>query len=184
MWFSVGCGAMLESDKRANKLAKEVVQRVGARHWRWRTGDGGRSRLGGASRLLYRPELADGCTSKRSSEEEGKESEGGLGQRSGPQPAVSTSLPANSSASIRHGRFLSMSPSAGWSSVEAAHLGALMGDVFYRRLTSRHHHFSPRSRFHESLSRRQSTLLTQLRIGACDLGAYKAQFEPDCLIVR
>ncbi|KAG0662699.1 hypothetical protein C6P46_003204 [Rhodotorula mucilaginosa] len=35
------------------------------------------------------------------------------------------------------------------------------------------------TRFHSSLSRHQSTLLTRLRTGACDLGAYKAHFEPE-----
>ena len=38
------------------------------------------------------------------------------------------------------------------------------------------------SRLHSSLSHRQSTLLTQLRTGACDLGAYRAHFEPERLL--
>lgn len=37
------------------------------------------------------------------------------------------------------------------------------------------------TRFRKSLSRRQSTLLTRVRTGACDLGAYKALFESEGL---
>ena len=40
------------------------------------------------------------------------------------------------------------------------------------------------TRFHSTISRRQSTLLTRLRIGACDLGAYKAHLEPARLLWR
>jgi hypothetical protein len=35
------------------------------------------------------------------------------------------------------------------------------------------------SRFHAQLTRRQSTLLSRLRTGVCDLGAYRAHFDPD-----
>ena len=38
------------------------------------------------------------------------------------------------------------------------------------------------SRFHLLLSCRQLTLLTQLRTGTCNLGAYKAHFKPEQLV--
>lgn len=60
-------------------------------------------------------------------------------------------------------------------------LGALLVDLTLRRSTSHHHLLSPQTRFHP-LSCRQSTLLTRLRTGACDFGAYRAHFEPDRLM--
>ncbi|GAA5976985.1 hypothetical protein JCM10908_005702 [Rhodotorula pacifica] len=38
------------------------------------------------------------------------------------------------------------------------------------------------ARFHHSLTRRQSTLLSQLRTGVCNLGAYRSKFEPEKLL--
>ena len=35
------------------------------------------------------------------------------------------------------------------------------------------------SRFHDQLTRRQLTLLSRLRTGVCDVGAYRAHFDPD-----
>ena len=35
------------------------------------------------------------------------------------------------------------------------------------------------SRFHAQLTRRQATLLSRLRTGICDLGAYRAHFDPE-----
>ena len=35
------------------------------------------------------------------------------------------------------------------------------------------------SRFHAQLTRRQSTLLSRVRTGACNLGAYRAHFDPE-----
>ena len=114
--------------------------------------------------------------------------EGGLGRCSGFRPADSTSPPANSSGSIRHGRLLPRSLSAGWSAFKAAQKAAwtslwLLSPTGAQlcAITT-----SPPglafTRFHSSLSRSQSTLLTQLRTGACDLGAYKAHFEPERLL--
>lgn len=40
------------------------------------------------------------------------------------------------------------------------------------------------SRCHSSISRRQSTLLTRLRTGACDIGAYRAHFGTQLTHVR
>ena len=138
--------------------------------------------------LAYRPELADSCSSDSSDEDDDDEGEGGLGRRSGSRAAVSTSPPADGSGSIRHGRLLPRSLSAGWSAFKAAQKAAWSTlwlssstSCQLRAVTS-----SPPglafTRFHSTLSRRQSTLLTRLRTGACDLGAYKAHFEPERLL--
>jgi hypothetical protein len=61
-------------------------------------------------------------------------------------------------------------------------------DLHHRRPTLRRRLFLARSlltpalTLHSSLSHRHSTLLTRLRTGACDLGAYKAHFEPERLM--
>ena len=60
----------------------------------------------GMPALAYRPELADSCSSDSSDEDDNDAGEGGLGRRSGPRPAVSTSPLADSPGSIRHGRLL------------------------------------------------------------------------------
>ena len=182
----------VEGNEQADDLAKEAVQKVGARlaalaDRRRRL----RQASGGKRVLAYRPELAESCTSDSSDdsdEEEGEGGRAGLGRTSSTRPAISPPPPPNSSGEIRHGRLLPRRLSAGWSAFQAAQkatwsrswLTSTTGAQL-RAVTS-----SPPglafTRYHSSLSRRQSTLLTQLRTGACDLGAYKAHFEPDRLM--
>ncbi|KAG0653194.1 hypothetical protein C6P46_003469 [Rhodotorula mucilaginosa] len=128
--------------------------------------------------------LADSCSSDSSDEDGDDEGEGGLGRRSGSRPAVSTSLPTDSSGAIRHGRLLPRSLSAGWSAFKAAQKAtwarawsaSTTGAQLCAITTSPPGlAFTP---FHSSLSRRQSTLLTRPCTGACNLSAYKAHFEP------
>jgi hypothetical protein len=146
-------------------------------------------RASGRSRVLaYRPELAEPCTSDSSSEDNNDEGEGGLGRRSGSQSAVSTSPPADSSGSIRHGRLLPRSLSASWSAFKAAQK-ATWARAWSASTTGVQLHAITTSppglaftRFHSLLSRRQLTLLTQFCTGACNLGAYKAHFKPKRLM--
>lgn len=79
----------VEGNERADELAKEAVQEVVAR-LEALADRRRRSKLAkrGKRALVYRPELADGCTSDSSSEEDDDKGEGGLGRRSGPRPAV------------------------------------------------------------------------------------------------
>ena len=182
----------VEGNERADELAKEAVQGVGARlkalaDWRRREKQAKR----GHRTLAYRHEYAESCTSDSSDdsdEEEGEGGRAGLGRTSSARPAISPPPPPNSSGEIRHGRLLPISLSAGWSAFKTAQksiwsaLWASSPTGGQLRAVASSPPGPSFSRFHSSLSRRQSTLLTRLRTGACDLGAYKALFEPERLI--
>ncbi|GAA5976975.1 hypothetical protein JCM10908_005698 [Rhodotorula pacifica] len=180
----------VEGNEQADELAKEAVQVVGARI---KALVERRKRAEGARRakrvLAYRYKLNKGCTSDGSSEEEDDDGDrAGLGRFPATRPAISTSPPIEDGGRIRHGRLLPRSVSACWSSFKAAQQ-ATWASLWsssstgggLRAVTS-----SPPgpsfARYHATLLRRQSTLLTRLCTGACDLGAYKAHFEPDRLM--
>ncbi|GAA5987179.1 hypothetical protein JCM10908_001846 [Rhodotorula pacifica] len=180
----------VEGNEKADDLAKGAVQEVGARI---KALEGRRKRAEGARRakraLAYRYELDEGCTSDGSSEEEDDDgARAGLGHFPATQPAISSSPPSDSTGRIRHGRLLPRSVSACWASFKAAQQlawlslwsSSLTGGGL-RAVTSSPPGLSFAC-YHASLSRRQSTLLTRLRTGACDLGAYRAHFEPDRLL--
>lgn len=104
------------------------------------------------------------------------------------QPAISTSLPADSSGSIQHGCLLPRSLSAGWSIFKAAEkvtwacswaTSPTSGQFCADTSSLPSYAFTP---YHKILSCRQSTLLTQLWTGACNLCDYRAHFESDQLM--
>ena len=141
----------------------------------------------GLSTLAYRHEFAESCTSDSSAESDKEEGEGGragLGRTSSAPPAISPSPPLNSSGEIRHGRLLPRSLSAGWAAFKTAQkstwsaLWALSPTGGQLCAVASSPPGPAFSHFHSTLSHCQSTLLTRLRTGACDLGAYKAHFEP------
>jgi hypothetical protein len=118
----------VEGNERADDLAKEAVQGVGAR---LKALADRRRREKQASRgyrtLAYRHELAESCTSDSSDESDEEEGEGGragLGRTSSARPAILPSPPLNSSGEIRHGRLLSRSLSAAWSAFKTAQKSA------------------------------------------------------------
>ena len=183
----------VEGNERAGELAKEAVQDVAARLKAW----GNRRRREkqakrGHRTLAYCHEYAELCTSNSSDdsdEEEGDQGRAGLGRTSSARPAISPSLPLNGFGDIRHGRLLPRSLSAGWSafktarkSIWSALWAASSPSGGQLRAVAPSPPGPSFTRFHSSLLRRQSTLLTRLRTGACDLGAYKAHFEPERLL--
>jgi hypothetical protein len=141
----------------------------------------------GLSTLAYRHEFAESCTSDSSAESDKEEGEGGragLGRTSSAPPAISPSPPLNSSGEIRHGHLLPRSLSAGWAAFKTAQkstwsaLWALSPTGGQLCAVASSPPGPAFSHLHSTLSHCQSTLLTRLRTGACDLGAYKAHFEP------
>ncbi|GAA5990750.1 hypothetical protein JCM10908_003217, partial [Rhodotorula pacifica] len=178
----------VEGNEKADDAAKEAVLAVTSRMEslaKRRAAEQRAKRSGRA--LAYKLAYDNACTSDGSEDEEeeaGKDG-GQLGRQPSDRPAISPSPPANSSGEIRHGRLLPRSISAGYAAVRAAQLASWASmwatsptGAGLRAISS-----SPPgpafTRYHASLSRRQSSLLTRLRTGACDLGAYKQHFEHD-----
>ena len=114
----------VKGNERADELAKGAVQEIGARLKvladRQRREKQARHAF---CTLAYRHEFAESCTSDssdKSDEAEGEGGRAGLGRTSSARPAISPSLPLNSSDKIRHGRLPPRSLSAGWAAFKTA----------------------------------------------------------------